>query len=189
VDDAGDLLETAHRAWNAGLIMDIGHGAGSFSFANAERLLAAGLRPDVISSDLHQLSIHGPLFDLPTCLSKFLALGLTLPEVIRAATSRPAEVMGRSGEIGTLKPGALADVALFRLHEGRFTFYDTHLHAREGKHLLRNTLTIVNGKLLPHIPDAPPASGIRLSDGQQALIARGHTPAAFAALSTPTEGT
>lgn len=188
VDGTGDLLAVARQAWDAGIIMDIGHGAGSFSFATAERLLAAGLRPDVISSDLHQVSIHGPLFDLPTCLSKFLALGLSLPEVIRAATSRPAEVMKLGGEIGTLRPGALADVALFRLLEGRFTFYDTHLHAREGKHLLHNTLTLINGEPLPLAVDDPPAPWIRLSDGQQALIERGHTPAAYAAGITSTEG-
>ena len=59
--------------------MDIGHGAGSFSFETAEALINAGYQPDVISSDIHQLSINGPLFDMPTCLSKFLALGMTFP--------------------------------------------------------------------------------------------------------------
>jgi len=91
------------------VIMDIGHGAGSFSFEVAEALLAAGRRPDVISTDAHQLSVRGPMFDLPTCMSKFLALGRPLAEVVRAATSRPAEVLGLGSELGTLRPGAFAE--------------------------------------------------------------------------------
>ena len=89
IDDTGKLLEIARRAWDAGIVLDIGHGAGSFSFETAQAMLDQGLPPDVISSDIHQLSIHGPLYDLPTCLSKFLALGMSLEEVIRAATISP----------------------------------------------------------------------------------------------------
>ncbi|MDP9372399.1 MAG: amidohydrolase/deacetylase family metallohydrolase, partial [Chloroflexota bacterium] len=64
-----------------GLILDIGHGTGSFSYEVTEAALEQGLLPDVISSDIHQLSVQGPMFDLPTTLSKFLNLGLTLPQV------------------------------------------------------------------------------------------------------------
>ncbi|HXF60388.1 MAG TPA: amidohydrolase family protein, partial [Caldilineaceae bacterium] len=162
-----------------GVIMDVGHGGGSFSFAVAEALIAAGHAPDVISSDIHQHSVNGPLFDLPTCLSKFLAIGMSLPDVIRAATVRPAQVLGMDDEIGTLKPGALADVALFTLEEGRFPLYDVFMQAREGRRLLRNTLTLVNGRELPRLPDGPMAPWIELSEGQRALRERGHTPEAM----------
>jgi dihydroorotase len=134
----------------------------------------------VISSDIHQLSINGPMFDMPTCLSKFLHLGMTFPEVIRAATVRPAEVLGLQNEIGSLRPGALADVALFVIQEGRFPLYDIHMNRREGGRLIRNTLTIINGRRLPPAPDDPPAPWIELSEAQRDLVARGHTPAAFA---------
>lgn len=180
VDDEGRLFDFAKRAWDAGVIMDIGHGAGSFSFRTAEALLAAGRRPDVISTDIHQQSINGPMFDLPTCLSKFLAMGMPLPEVIRAATTRPAEVLGLAGEIGTLRPGALADIALFRLERGRFPFYDISGAMREGRELLRNTLTIVGGRLLAALPPDPPAPWIDLTDFQRELLERGHVPAALA---------
>jgi dihydroorotase len=180
VDERGKLLDAAKRAWDSGIILDIGHGAGSFSFETAEALMGAGYRPDVISSDIHQLSINGPLFDLPTCLSKFLALGMELPDVIRAASARPAEVLGMQGEIGTLQSGALADVALFAIQDGRFPLYDIHMNMREGRRLLRNTLTILNGRMLAPAPDAPPAPWIDLSEAQRALIERGHTPEAFA---------
>jgi dihydroorotase len=176
IDGHGRLLDDARRAWDAGVIMDIGHGAGSFSFETAEALIGAGCAPDVISSDIHQLSINGPLFDLPTCLSKFLALGMSFPDVIRAATARPAEVLGVGHELGTLRPGARADVALFAIHPGRFPFYDVFMNMREGTQLIRNTLTIANGRPLHRAPDAPPAPWIELTADQRALIERGHTP-------------
>jgi dihydroorotase len=176
IDEQGRLLDDAKRAWDAGIIMDIGHGAGSFSFETAEALINAGYKPDVISSDIHQLSIHGPLFDMPTCMSKFLALGMDFPTVIRAATVRPAEVLGFHHELGTLNVGALADVALFTLQAGRFPFYDVFMNMREGTHLIRNTLTLANGRPLPRMPDAAPAPWIELSEGQRMLIERGHTP-------------
>ena len=180
IDERGQLLDDAKRAWDAGIIMDIGHGAGSFSFETAEALIGAGYQPDVISSDMHQLSIHGPLFDMPTCLSKFLALGMAFPDVIRAATARPAEVLGLQHELGTLKVGALADVALFTIQPGHYPFYDVFMNMREGTQLIRNTLTIANGRPLPRTPDAAPAPWIELSADQRALIERGHTPDRFA---------
>jgi dihydroorotase len=176
IDDQGRLLDSARRAWDAGVIMDIGHGAGSFAFDTAEALLAAGRPPDVISSDIHQMSILGPCFDLPTCMSKLLALGMPLNAVIDAATHRPAQVLGLDHEIGTLHPGALADVALFRLAEGDFTLYDVFMNPRQGKRLLVNTLTIINGRLLDPRPDPPTMPWIDLSEGQQSLLERGHTP-------------
>jgi dihydroorotase len=180
VDEQGALLEAAKRAWDSGIVMDIGHGAGSFSFTTAAALIDAGYRPDVISSDIHQFSVHGPLFDMPTCLSKFLALGMSLEEVIAAATIRPAEVMGMANEIGMLKPGALADIALWALDEGDFTLYDIHMTPRQGKQLLRNTLTLIDGRELPLMSDDPPMPWITLGEHQQALIERGHTPQAMA---------
>jgi len=173
----------ARRAWDMGVVMDIGHGAGSFSFNTAGAMINAGHQPDVISSDIHQFSIHGPLFDLPTCMSKFLALGMTFPQVVEAATSRPAAVLGLQNEIGTLQPGALADVALFRLEQGDFPFYDVHMNQRNGNTLIRNTVTIVNGRPMALLADPPPMPWIELTGDQRSLIERGHTPAALAASS------
>ncbi|MEM7532349.1 MAG: amidohydrolase/deacetylase family metallohydrolase [Chloroflexota bacterium] len=179
IDDNGKLREDAKRVWESGIILDIGHGAGSFSFETADAMISEGYKPDVISTDIHQLSISGPMFDMPTCLSKFMALGMSLEEVIYASTARPAQVMGLSHEIGTLKVGALADVALFRMEEGNFTFYDVHMNARKGKQLLRNTLTIINGRELPVTYEPPLAPWIDLSEAQRQLVAWGHTPQAF----------
>ncbi|RLT34502.1 MAG: amidohydrolase/deacetylase family metallohydrolase [Chloroflexi bacterium] len=181
VDDAGRISDAVKQAWGAGIVMDIGHGAGSFSFETAQSMIGAGYLPDVISSDIHQLSIHGPLFELPTCMSKFLALGVSLVDVIRAATVRPAQVMGMANHIGALRVGAPADVAMFEMLEGDFSFYDVHMNRRNGRQFLRNTLTIVNGREMARQPDGQAAPWIDLSEDQRNLIKWGHTPAAFGA--------
>jgi dihydroorotase len=167
VDDEGRVVDAALRARERGVIMDVGHGSGSFSWASAERLIERGLGPDVISSDIHQLSVHGPMFDLPTCLSKFLALGVPLRDVIAAATVRPAAVLGLDREVGTLAVGANADVALFDVERGSFGLYDVHHERREGRELLRNTLTLVGGRRLPAKAAPPPAPWLELTPAQR----------------------
>ena len=128
---------------------------------------------------------------MPTCLSKFLHLGMSLPEVVRASTVRPAEVLGMASEVGTLRPGSRGDVALFRLLSGRFPLYDIWGEMREAERLLVNTLTIVGGRALRPLPPAPPAPWAAdpiwpeaqrpFTERQQALCDRGHTPAAMRA--------
>jgi len=154
VDPIGKVLPFVKQLWDRGMVMDIGHGAGSFSFETAEAMLADGMPPDVISSDIHQLSVQGPMFDLPTTMAKFLALGMSLEAVVERATIRAARAVGLN-ELGTLKAGCPADLALFRLREGSFTLYDIHLNARPGKLQLDNTLTIVGGKKLPVVEPRP----------------------------------
>lgn len=168
VDDAGvpdpAILELRDR----GLILDIGHGTGSFSFKTAEAMLAAGVMPDVISSDIHQMAIQGPMFDLPTTLSKFLNLGLSLPDVIERATSRPAAAM-RKRELGSLKPGSPADIALFRLEEGDYVFRDVHMNPRRGNQRLINTLTMIEGEVLPRTPESPLHPWAKIPEHQRAI--------------------
>ena len=77
------------------------------------------------------------------------------------------------------QPGAAADVALFRLDDGDFTFYDVDMRPYPGKQLLCNTLTIIAGRELPRGPEDPRAPWIELSDAQRALVDRGHTPSAW----------
>jgi dihydroorotase len=154
VDPERQLLPYVKQLWESGVVMDIGHGTGSFSFDTAEAMLSHGMPPDVISSDIHQMSVQGPMFDLPNTLAKFLALGMSLPDVIERATSRAARAMNRP-ELGTLKVGAQADVALFRLREGNITFHDVYMRPINGKVQLDNTLTIVDGKKLPRIAERP----------------------------------
>jgi dihydroorotase len=182
VDENGQVIETAKRAREAGVIMDVGHGSGSFSFETAEALFETDYKIDVISSDIHQLSVHGPMFDLPTCLSKFLYLGMSFSEVIEAATSAPAEILGLAPELGSLRPGSHADVALFVVERGRFPLYDVHLNMREGTEMIRNSLTLVSGRPLPAKVPEPPAPWVELTESQRefdaALRLRPNTPPA-----------
>jgi len=161
IDDNGVPNPTIMALHDQGLILDIGHGAGSFSYDTAEAMLAAGVMPDVISSDIHQMAIQGPMFDLPTTLSKFLNLGLSVSQVIERATSRPAAAMRRP-DLGTLKPGSAADVALFQIEEGDYVFRDVRMNPRRGNQRLINTLTMVDGEVLPQTPELPlhPWAGI-----------------------------
>jgi len=154
IDEHGKVYDFVKQAWDQGLILDIGHGTGSFSFHTCEAMLAAGMKPDVISTDIHQMSVQGPMYDLPTVMSKFLALGLSLPEVIERTTARPASVIRRP-DLGTLKPGAPADVALFRLEAGSYTFYDVVMNARPGQQRLVNTVTVKGGQVMPRKPERP----------------------------------
>lgn len=157
VDEDGRILEVARRAWDAGVVMDIGHGSGSFSFATAEGMARDELWPDVISTDVHQESINGPMFDLPTCVSKFLALGMPLERALYSVTRRPAEVIGREAELGILRKGAPADLGLFRVRRGEFPFYDISGSRRVGSEYLHNVMTLVNGRPLPRLPLPDPA--------------------------------
>ena len=158
-----------------GVILDVGHGAGSFDFAVAEGMLAAGVLPDAISTDMHQLSVHGPMFDMPTCMSKFIAIGVSLDDVVAAATQRPAQILNLR-DVGTLSVGAYADVALMRQLTGTFHFYDIAMASRSGTSLLRCERTILNGRTMQRRPDPEPAPWIQKRPYQQHIIDQGHTP-------------
>ena len=99
------MTQAARRAAARGVLFDVGHGKGSFSFQVARRALAQGFRPGTISSDLHVYNLEGPVFDLATTMSKFLHLGLSLDEVVAMTTGAPAQVIGHDGALGTLRPG------------------------------------------------------------------------------------
>lgn len=147
LDDAGKITPEVADARSRGVLFDVGHGAGSFSFKVMQKCLAQGFRPDTISSDLYSANIHGPVYDLVTTLSKFLLLGMSLREVIERATVKPARVFNFGAEIGTLKPGAEADVAVLELRDGDFTFTDSDGKTRTGRQELQPVVTVRGGKL------------------------------------------
>ncbi len=147
LDDAGRVLPGIREAQRRGVIFDIGHGQGSFSFAVAEKALADGFFPGNISSDLHFYNIEGPVFDQVTTLSKFLHLGMPLEEVIRLSTEATARAMGMAGRLGTLKVGAVGDATIMRLEEGRFTLTDSMKVSVQTGRRLSHVRTIRAGKV------------------------------------------
>jgi dihydroorotase len=120
----GKVREEILAARQRGVLFDIGHGSGSFGFGTTRGMLAAGFLPDVISSDVHLLSIEGPAFDLLTTMSKFLCLGVDLPTVIKLATANAAAAIKRP-DLGTLKLGSLGEATVIDLKAGTFDYADS----------------------------------------------------------------
>ncbi|MGZ0187598.1 MAG: amidohydrolase/deacetylase family metallohydrolase [Alphaproteobacteria bacterium] len=119
----GRVRDEVQAAKDMGVIFDIGHGKGSFSWQVAEAMMAAGLPPDCISSDVHTMSEVGPAFDQLVTMSKFLHLGMDLAEIIRAVTIAPANAMVRP-ELGGLAVGGPGDATLMRIQDGAFPLAD-----------------------------------------------------------------
>jgi len=142
----GKLLPAALAAKQRGVVFDVGHGGGSFDFTVAEVAMPGGCTPDTISSDIHVFSGNSPGMPfLPNVMSKFLAMGLPLEQVVAMATINPAKIINRAPKIGTLQVGAPGDVTIMDLVEGPVTFVDTRNNKRDGKLLLRPVQTVING--------------------------------------------
>jgi dihydroorotase len=150
VTDAGRVVGAAMEARARGVLFDVGHGAGSFTWPIAEAAIADGFLPDTISSDLHRFNVAAPVHDLTTTLSKFLLLGLSIDDVVAMATTAPAASLGAAGRtLGTLAVGAEADITLLRLEDGRFTLTDSADTAREARQRLVPTAVVRAGRALP----------------------------------------
>lgn len=143
----GNLLPAALEAKERGVIFDVGHGGGSFDYTICESAMQQGATPDTISSDIHAASINTPGYPtLPNVMSKFLALGLSLNEVVAKATFVPASIIGRVAGLGTLQIGAPADITVFDFLHGSFEFADTQGNKRRGTQKLVPILTIRAGR-------------------------------------------
>ena len=125
LDDAGNVYREVLEAVERGIHLDIGHGRGNLDFDVAERALGQGIRLAAISSDVHRGNALGPVFGLPTTLTKFLHMGMSLGEVIRCATSTPAGIFDFGEELGTLREGAVADLSVFQMVEGDYELVDS----------------------------------------------------------------
>lgn len=146
LDQSGRVYDGILEAQKRGVIFDIGHGAGSFTFDVAEKALAQGFYPGNISSDLHVYNIENPVHDQITTLSKFLHLGMPLEEVIRLSTSATALTMKSNNDIGTLKLNATGDATVMRISEGKFTFVDSLGTNVESSKRLEHVATVKDGR-------------------------------------------
>jgi len=141
------VLPAALEAKNRGVLIDVGHGGGSFDYTVAEPAIDQGLTPDTIGSDIHVLSGNSPGMPyLPWVMSKFLNMGFSLEQVVTLATSAPARVINRVDKLGTLQIGAPADVSVLELVEEPVEFVDTRNNHRPGKQWLRPVHTIRAGR-------------------------------------------
>jgi dihydroorotase len=130
-----------------GVIFDLGHGAGSFWFRNAIPAMQGGFGPDSISTDLHTHNMHGVVIDMQTTMNKILNIGMPMAEVIYRSTVTPAREIGHP-ELGNLSVGAEADVAVFKLHTGEFSFVDCGKATMPGDKKLECALTVRAGQIV-----------------------------------------
>ena len=147
VDSHGKLLDYLKQARQRGVKFDVGHGNQSFVLRNAAPAIAQGFWPDTISTDLHGLSMNAPMMDMPTLLSKFLALGMPLKDVMLRATWNPAQVIHRS-ELGHLTAGAVADIAVWNILRGQFGYGDAYGGRIAATERLVCEMTFRNGEIV-----------------------------------------
>lgn len=153
LDERGRLFPEVLEARQRGILFDIGNGRnGHLTWDVAERALQQGFLPDTISSDLTAPGRTDRVFDFPTVISKFLLLGMSLEQVIAAATVRAAAAIAPFRQLGTLRVGAPADVAIFALQTGEFEFVDNARTPRVGRQKLVPFAAVAAGKPILQSP-------------------------------------
>ena len=145
-DAAGKVRDYLFQAQKRGVIFDVGHGGGSFSFRMAAPATQQGFWPNSISTDLHIGSMNSGMKNQLNVMSKFLNLGMSLTDVIKASTWNPAQEIRREG-LGHLSEGAVADVAVLALHQGQFGFLDIEGGRMDGTQKLECELTLKDGQV------------------------------------------
>lgn len=147
LDESGHVYPEVWNARARGVLFDSAQGRIHCSFPVAKAAIEQGFCPDVISTDLITFSAYQErLFSLPVSMSRFLALGMSLPAVVRCCTETPARLMGLAGQIGTLKPGALADVSIMQMKHHTFAFQDSYGNHLPASQLLLPQMTLKAGR-------------------------------------------
>jgi dihydroorotase len=145
LDDNGNILPEILAARERGVLFDVAHGMGAFGYESVEGALAAGFLPDLISSDVHVVSVEGPGFDLLHTMSKLLNCGLSLADVVGMSTSRPALAVRRP-ELGHLGVGAVADVTVLREMKTDYVYSDVVGATRQGTTILQPIASYLDGR-------------------------------------------
>jgi dihydroorotase len=141
------VLPYLFAAQKRGIIFDVGHGGGSFSWAQAIPAVKQGFYPNSISTDLHVESMNAGMKDMLNVASKFLNMGMPLDQVIARCTWNPAREIHRE-EYGHLTPGAVADVAVLSVAKGNFGFVDSARLRMDGTQKLVGEMTIKGGQVM-----------------------------------------
>ena len=149
LDADGKVRRAVRAARERGVVLDVGHASVHCDTNVARRAIAEGLPPTTISTDLHTPPPGRVVYNLRGLMSKFLALGMPLDDVVASVTSRAAAAIGKSAELGSLAPGMAGDAAVMDLEEGRFTYADSAGHAVDASRRFRTRHVIRAGRRLP----------------------------------------
>lgn len=147
LDASGKVNAGMIAGRNRGVIFDVGHGGGSFAWRVAMPAIQQGFRPDSISTDIHTSGLNSGLKDMLNLMDKFLAMGMSLEDVIRWSTWNPAREIHHE-ELGNLSIGSPGDVAVLSLKQGTFGFTDMYGARMSGGQKLECQLTVHNGKVV-----------------------------------------
>ena len=144
----GKVLSSVREAQERGVIMDAANGGNHWAFSIAEAALKDGFKPDIISTDLTVKTLFkDPVFGLPFIMSKYLALGMSMFDIVKCCTDKPAKVLGIINS-GSLSLGSRGDVAIFALKDKKTVFTDTLKQSRIGERILVPQVTICDGKIV-----------------------------------------
>lgn len=147
VDENGKVKPFVFAAQKRGIVFDVGHGGGAFSWRQAVPAMKQGFKPDVISTDLHTQSMNGGMKDFANVMSKFINMGMTVQDAVLRATWKPANVINRP-DLGHLSVGTEADVAVLNIRKGDFGFLDVRGARLAGSQKLEAELTIRAGRIV-----------------------------------------
>jgi dihydroorotase len=147
LDVSGHVNQGMIEGRKRGVIFDVGHGGGSFAWRIAVPMTKQGFWPDSISTDLHISAMNSGMKDMLNVMDKFLALGMTVDDVIARSTWNPAKEIHHD-ELGNLSVGSPADVAVLRLDRGHFGFTDMYGARMDGNQKFICEMTVRNGKVV-----------------------------------------
>ena len=145
LDDGGRVRPVVRDAQRRGVLYDIGFGGYNFSWEVAEQAYAQDLVPDLISSDLQQFNVTGPVYSLANVLSVFLHLGMPLRDIVARVTGNPARALGLGDRAGSLRAGAPADITVFRVVDEPAELADCHSVVRSAERAVRPVMTFKHG--------------------------------------------
>jgi dihydroorotase len=152
----GTVLTELREAMERGVILDTALGGNNFNFEVARKSMAQGIFPTTLSTDLGGNNLRHPVYGMTVTMTKFLALGLDLKQVIEMSTTNPARALGEENLIGSLKPGMEADVSILKLLNGKWNLVDSEQQVVEVDSLISPVTTIKAGQVIPAQPTAQP---------------------------------
>jgi dihydroorotase len=148
LDDKGNIRPEVNEARSKGVLMDIGAASANFGVGLSRAAIAQGFLPDTISSDMTKPRPARPVINtLPELMTMFMGLGMSLVEVVAAATANGVAAMGLSDELGTLRVGAVGDAAVLELEPGEFEYGDSQGETVQVDHRLNPVATVKDGKV------------------------------------------